>query len=99
MTQTTEKPELQQRLMAAGFGLEDADFAYHATDLYVVAKPGVREWLQKNHPNPENITGFTSQEGSGWNGAKRIDLGFGYKVAPLCLDIPFAGHWPKHPAH
>ncbi|RLI52784.1 MAG: hypothetical protein DRO87_12650 [Candidatus Thorarchaeota archaeon] len=37
---TRPLPELQQQLMAADLGLEDGDFAYHASDLYVVAKPG-----------------------------------------------------------
>jgi hypothetical protein len=93
-----EKPELQQRLQAADLGLEDADFAYHATDLYVVAKAGVIEWLRRNYEHFSNITTFVSPEGSGWNGAKRIE-GPGIKIPVLCLDIPFAGHWPKAPGH
>ncbi len=35
------KPELQQRLQAAFPALTDDHFAYHATDLYIVALPGV----------------------------------------------------------
>lgn len=77
------KPELQERLEAAGLGLGEGDFAYHATDLYVVAKSGVREWLKKNYQFYENIESFRSQEGSNWNGAGK-----------QCLDIPFAGLWP-----
>ena len=80
---TTPIPELQQRLMDAELGLEANDFAYHASDLYVVAKPGVKEWLDKNLTNPKNVTGFTSQEGSNWNGAGK-----------WCYDIPFMGYWP-----
>jgi hypothetical protein len=70
--------------MQEALGLDGADFAYHATDLYVVAKPGVLEWLEANHSYPENISGFRSQEDSNWNGAGK-----------WCLDIPFAGNWPE----
>lgn len=75
----SRKPEMQVK-MQAELGLEDDDFAYHATDLYVVAKPGVLDWIKKNYPNarPE---GFLSQEGSNWNGAGK-----------LCYDIPFHGN-------
>lgn len=76
------KPELQQRLQEA-LGLEDGDFAYHATDLYVVAKAGVYEWLKAHYPHWKNIKQFVSQHGSNWNGAGKF-----------CLDIPFAGKWP-----
>ena len=79
------KPELQARLQEA-LGLEDADFAYHATDLYVVNKPGVLEWLTEHHPHPENIGHFAGQEGADWNGAGKA-----------CLDIPFFGNWPTDP--
>lgn len=77
----SQKPEIQQRLQAE-LGLEDGDFAYYATDLYVVAKPGVLEWIKTNYPNvrPE---GFVSQEGSNWNGAGKH-----------CYDLPFRGNWP-----
>lgn len=43
MPQETKLPELQQRLMAAFPELTTDHFAYHATDLYVVALPGVRQ--------------------------------------------------------
>ena len=78
---TTTKPELQQRMQDA-LGLEDADFAYHATDLYVVASPEVRRWLHQNYEHYGNVVSFVSQEGSGWNGAGK-----------QCFDIPFAGIW------
>ena len=84
MSETKTLPELQQRLMDAELGLVEDDFSYHATDLYVVAKPGVREWLKANYEFFSNITGFRSQEGSDWNGAGKF-----------CFDIPFAGNWER----
>ena len=78
------KPELQQRLQAAFPALTDDQFSYHETDLYVVALPGVREWLKENYKFYSNIETFTSQAGSNWAGAGK-----------RCLDIPFAGNWPK----
>lgn len=78
-----DPPELQQRLVDANIGLTHADFAYHATDLYVVALPGVREWLKANYEHYGNVSGFVSPADSEWRGAGQV-----------CLDIPFAGHWP-----
>jgi hypothetical protein len=78
-------PELQARMMEAGLGLVADDFAYHASDLYIVAKPGVREWLAANLKHPRNVTTFRSQEGSGWNGAGK-----------LCFEVSFMGLWKKH---
>ncbi len=78
-----DKPELQKRLQEA-LGLEDADFGYHATDLYVVAKAGVREWLKANYEFWGIVETFVSQKGSNWNGEGK-----------RCFDIPFAGYWPK----
>ena len=75
---------LKERLMAAELGLVEDDFAFHATDLYVVAKPGVRDWLKKNYEFYKNCERFISQKGSNWNGAGKE-----------CIDIPFAGNWPK----
>jgi len=76
------KPDLQQRLQAAFPALTDDHFAYHATDLYVVALPGVREWLKENYRFYSNIEAFTSQPGSNWAGAGK-----------RCFDVPFAGVW------
>jgi hypothetical protein len=71
---------LEQRLREAFPSLTDADFGHHSSDLYVVAHPGVWEWLQKNHTHPNQITTFP---GSGdWTGKTGID-------------IPFAGNWPN----
>lgn len=78
---TRQTPELQIRLQKA-LGLSEADFAYHATDLYVVKKPLVMEWLKDNYEFFCNVKPFVSQKGSNWNGAGKI-----------CLDIPFAGNW------
>jgi hypothetical protein len=75
------KPELQTRMQEA-LALEDADFAYHATDLYVVHKPLVVQWLKDNYEHFRNACFFVSQKGSNWNGAGKV-----------CLDIPFAGNW------
>lgn len=76
------KPELQQRLQDAFPELTDDHFAYHETDLYVVALPGVRKWLRENYLHYANVTLFMSQPGSRWDGAGR-----------MCFDIPFAGKW------
>lgn len=78
------KPELQQRLQEAFPALTDDHFAYHATDLYVVALPGVHDWLRANYEYWRNAEFFRSQPGSGWAGAGQ-----------RCIDIPFAGVWPK----
>lgn len=75
-------PELQQRLMDANLGLTETDFGHYATDLYVLAKPGVREWLKANYEFFCNIQGFKSNPKCEWAGA------FAY-------DIPFAGYWPE----
>lgn len=78
---TATKPELQQRLQDA-LGLSDDDFGYHASDLYVLDKPGVWEWLQKNFEFPQNISRFMSNKECSWKGARAIE-------------IPFSGYWPK----
>jgi len=79
---TDNDSSLKNRLMNAGLGLVEDDFAYHATDLYVVAKSGVREWLVTNYKYYTNVQSFMSQKGSNWNGAGK-----------QCFDIPFAGVW------
>jgi len=79
MTTTNQKPELQTRLQEA-LGLADDDFAYHATDLYVLAKPGVLEWLTANYDHAANIQRFVGAAGTAWAGQP-------------ALDIPFAGNW------
>jgi len=79
----SEKPALQTRLQAVpALNLEDADFAYHATDLYVVSKPGVVIWLKANYQFFNQVTSFISPKDSEWNGAGKE-----------CLEIPFAGQW------
>ena len=77
-------PELQARLMQALTHLTADDFGYHETDLYVVALPEVREWLKAHYEYWENVTTFTGNPESHWNGAGK-----------RCFDIPFAGYWPK----
>lgn len=59
--------------------LTEDHFATHESDLYVVALPGVREWLQANYEWACNMKGFMSQKGSNWAGEGKY-----------CLDIPFA---------
>jgi hypothetical protein len=77
-------PKLQADLMLAIPTLTADDFAYHATDLYVVANTEVVAWLKANYKFWSNVQWFTSQAGSNWNGQGK-----------WCLDIPFAGMWPN----
>lgn len=74
------KPKLQRRLQDA-LGLRDDDFAYHATDLYVVWSPEVWDWLRENYEYFANVDKFQGQHGAKWNGAGRT-----------CIDVPFAGY-------
>lgn len=83
---TEVQPDLMKRLIAADLDLTADDFGNHATDLYVVCKPGVREWLKENHKYYCNVTGFMSPADSEWNGAGKY-----------CLEIPFAANWPTDP--
>jgi hypothetical protein len=77
-----EPSELKLQLQAA-LGLSDDDFGYHATDLYVLDKPGVMDWLKKNYRYPSSIKRFIGNEGHPTFGGKSA------------LDIPFAGVWKK----
>lgn len=77
-----QESELKKELMKSLPELTEDDFAYHATDLYVVGYMNVVNWLKKNYRHYDNITTFVGQEDSGWNGAGQT-----------CLDIPFAGNW------
>ena len=52
------KPELQQQIQNALPQMQDEDFDYHATDLYVRARPGVVQWLIKNYEFWSNVTLF-----------------------------------------
>ena len=70
---------LQEQLMQAIPKLTERDFATHATDLYVVAYPEVTKWLKENYEWWSNVTHFTGQRGSDWNGSEKP-----------CYDIPFA---------
>lgn len=70
------KSVLQTRLQAA-LGLPDDHFHTHATDLYILDSPGVREWLNANYEHARNVTYFRGAEGSDWAGKG-------------CLDVPFA---------
>jgi hypothetical protein len=81
------KPELQQRLQEALLPMRDDDFSYHATDLYVRARPGVEQWLIRNYEFWTNVTRFTSKV----DDPELKKLG----VRELWLDIPFAGFWPN----
>ncbi len=79
----SDLPELQVKLMRAIPQLTEQDFAYYATDLYVVVYPEVTKWLKENFPFFKNAQAFIG-EGANWNG-----------VGKLCYDIPFAGYWKK----
>jgi hypothetical protein len=70
---------LKQRLLEANLNLVEDDFATHYSNLYVVIVPGLIDWLKNNYEWFTNITYFTSQVGSNWNGAGK-----------RCIDIPFA---------
>ena len=71
-------PELQERLMSAGLGLTANDFYYYASDLYILDKPGVREWLNANYKFAGNVMPFIGAKETPWEGKR-------------CLDVPFAG--------
>lgn len=77
-------PDLQRSIEQA-LNIPRENFAYYRTDLYVVATPGLAEWLVKNYLYAKHITFFVSQAGSYWAGAGK-----------LCVDIPFAGLWPDN---
>lgn len=74
--------KLEEQLRQAFPKLTNQDFGHHASDLYVVAYPGIWEWLQKHFDYPQTITTFIGQESPDWNGGGR-----------LCYEIPFAGNW------
>ncbi len=67
---------LKAKLLAAELGLTEADFGTHESDLYVLAKPGVREWLKANYEHYSNVTGFTGAKGSDWEGQQALDIPF-----------------------
>lgn len=75
--------KLETRLKKAFPDLTDKDFAHHATDLYVIARPDIVAWLRKHYRWFSQVKQFTSQAESLWNGAGK-----------QALDIPFAGNWP-----
>lgn len=81
------KPKLQVQLQDAGLQLTSADFGYHATDLYIRARPGVVQWLVHNYEFWNIVTPFTCPVE---DPALRA-LG----VRELWLDVPFAGFWPN----
>ncbi len=68
---------LKQELLASGLGLVEDDFSNHASDLYVLAKPGVEAWLRKNYNFWVNVRSFTGN-GVGWQGKRCFDIPFGY---------------------
>lgn len=70
--------DLKARLMEAIPELQESDFGFHASDLYVRGYPKVIQWLVRNYRFYRQITSFIGAEGSDWAGK-------------LCLDIPFAG--------
>lgn len=79
------KPELQERIQAALPFMQDDDFDYYATDLYVRARPGVVQWLVRNYEFWTNVTRFTCPVSD----PELQEIG----VRELWLDVPFAGYW------
>ena len=83
----TNKPSLQIALQNAIPELTNDHFAYHATDLYVVALTGVHEFLLNYRLDGKqrlNFKSFYSQPGSNWAGAGK-----------LCYDVSFMGKWTE----
>lgn len=70
------KQDVKAELLAAGLGLTEADFDTHESDLYVLAKPGVREWLKKNYHWWSNVTMFASNPECSWAGKPAFDIPF-----------------------
>lgn len=65
--QTEDDSDLKERLLNAGLGMTEDDFDVWQSDLYVRAKPGVREWLKKNYEWWVNVTRFRScRNGDPW---------------------------------
>ena len=81
------KPELQQQIQNALPQMQDEDFDYHATDLYVRARPGVVQWLIENYEFWANVTLFICKV----DDPELQKLG----VLDIWVDIPFAGYWPN----
>ena len=81
------RPKLQIELQDAGLQLTSEDFGYHATDLYVRARPGVVRWLVNNYEFWNIVTRFTCPV----NDPALQAMG----VRELWLDVPFAGFWPN----
>jgi hypothetical protein len=54
--------KLKEQLLNANLGLTEKDFGFYATDLYVVAKFGVGNWIKKNYPLWKNVTTFIGQK-------------------------------------
>ena len=81
-----DKPLLQQQLECAFPELNENDFAYHHTDLYVRCTPQVEAWLEEYYDFSCNITTFDVPLKG-----ELANLG----VVERWLDIPFAGPWPE----
>lgn len=71
---------LKEHLLSANLGLTESDFGSHATDLYVLAKPGVYKWLKENHPYFGNVTRFRGADGSDWAGKQALEIPFAHVV-------------------
>lgn len=83
-TPEEDRPLKRRLLEAEDLALSEDDFSRHCSDLYVVNRPGVVNWLRLNYEFFTSVTSFVSPAGSDWNGAGR-----------LCLDIPFAA-WDEY---
>lgn len=68
---------LREQLLAAVPGLTEADFDRHESDLYVLSKPGVVNWLKSSYPHWSQVTEFVGAAGSSWAGLVALDIPFG----------------------
>ena len=67
---------LKQALLGAGLGLVESDFDTHESDLYVLNKPGVWQWLQRNYNRCSQVTTFVGL--GDWDNKVAMEIPFGY---------------------
>jgi hypothetical protein len=75
---SNEIKSLKAQLLRAGLGLTESDFESHCSDLYVLNKPRVYDWLKSNYDFPQNITKFIGAQGSNWSGQQALNIPFTY---------------------
>lgn len=67
---------IKTELLNAGLHLTDDDFGTHESDLYVLSRPGVVNWLKTNYQWWCNVTEFVGAAGTDWAGKIVLDLPF-----------------------